>query len=107
MLKFKSKQAAVCDDAAPRSARSFLLRCAAAAGVCFLASFGNMVGFPSFMNVACAVIAGRFSPAAFIGALLSYSVQGRLAESAIQIAAIAVCSAVNFFFPVYGRTDVL
>ena len=103
MLKFKSKQAAVCDDAAPRSARSFLLRCAAAAGVCFLASFGNMVGFPSFMNVACAVIAGRFSPAAFIGALLSYSVQGRLAESAIQIAAIAVCSAVNFFFPAYSK----
>lgn len=103
MLKFKSKQAAVCDDAAPRSARSFLLRCAAAAGVCFLASFGNMVGFPSFMNVACAVIAGRFSPAAFIGALLSYAVQGRLAESAIQIAAIAVCAAVNFFFPAYSK----
>lgn len=85
------------------SPSGFAARCIAAAAVCFVASFGKMVGFPSYMNIACAVVSGRYSAAALLGALASYAVQGSLSSSAVQLGVMLVTAAMNIFFPYFSK----
>lgn len=82
---------------------SFVFQCFIWAAVCFAASFGRMAGSPSYINVACAVIAGRFSPAALLGAVAAYSITGTLFSSSVQIAAMLITVAVNVFFPYFSK----
>ncbi len=69
----------------------------------FIAAFGKMVGFPSFMNVACAALSGRFSAAVLIGTAVSCAIQGSFAEQAVQLGAILVTVALNIFIPDYSH----
>lgn len=103
MIKLRSKPQSAAPSGEAAAARSFAARSALSAAVCFIASFGKMVGFPSYMNVACAVMSGRYSGAALIGALVSYAIQGGIAASAVQLGAIAVTVAMNIFFPYYSK----
>lgn len=83
--------------------RKTALRCVIAAAVCFLASFGKMIGFPSYMNVAAAVLSGQFSGAALIGAAVSCAVQRSFTAQAVQLSAILVVVALNVFFPDWSK----
>jgi stage II sporulation protein E len=101
-LKSHEKTAALASDEI--TAKGYVARSFAAAAVCFAASFGTMAGFPSYMNVACAVMSGRYSGAALIGVIASYAVQGKLLSSAVQTAAVLVAAAVNLIFPYFSKS---
>lgn len=85
--------------------QSFAIRSLFSAAVCFIASFGSMVGFPSYMNVACAVVSGHYCGAALLGALASYAIQGKLAQGAVQLCSILAAAMMNLFFPYYSKNN--
>lgn len=103
MIQLKSKNQKQTQSRSYSAAHSFAARAVLSAAVCFIASFGTMVGFPSYMNVACAVIAGRYSGAALLGALVSYVIQGKVLTSAVQLGAMIITAAMNIFFPYYSK----
>lgn len=85
------------------SGKAFALRCVISAFVCFLAGFGRMIGFPSYMNVAVAMLSGQFSSAALLGAAVSCAVQKSFAAQAVQLGAILVIVSLYVFFPDWSK----
>ncbi|MBQ9375438.1 MAG: SpoIIE family protein phosphatase [Ruminococcus sp.] len=75
---------------------------------CFVASFGSLMGFPSPVNVAVAVLSGTNIIPAFIGALLSYIIQGSLDVGIVQLCSILVIAVVRvvLFNPVKNDNPV-
>ncbi len=90
--------------AATSKGRAYALRCIISALVCFLAGFGKMIGFPSFMNVAACAVSGRMSWAGLIGAAVSCTVQRSFAAQSVQLGAMLVITSLNIFFPDWSKS---
>lgn len=73
--------------------------------VSFVASFGKILGFPSPMNVAVAVLSGVNIIPAFIGAVLSYIIQGSPGAGIVQLCSILVVVALRAVLYENGRKD--
>ncbi|MCD8096048.1 MAG: SpoIIE family protein phosphatase [Ruminococcus sp.] len=84
-------------------AGGYALRCFFTALISFTATFGKMVGFPSFMNVAVAALAGRYSAAALLGTAISCAATGSFDSQAVQLGAMLIFTALNIFFPDFSK----
>lgn len=84
-------------------AKGYIIRCLLAASACFVCTFGRMVGFPSFMNVAVCAVCESFSPAALLGAAVCCAIRGTIAGEAVQLGSMLTITALNVFFPNYSR----
>ncbi|MBR1724320.1 MAG: hypothetical protein IJ723_04790, partial [Ruminococcus sp.] len=84
-------------------AREYALRCVLAAAACFECTFGRMLGFPSYMNVAVCAVCESFSPAALLGAAVCCAIRGTLDGQAVQLGSMLAITALNVFFPNYSR----
>ncbi len=101
MNKLKSRTdifSAAAEHASVRSHRPVML-CIAAAAVGYISAFGRMAGYASYMSVACAAVAGGYSPAVFVGAAAGCAVTGAYADCAVQLGSILIIAALNVFFP--------
>lgn len=101
MNKLKSRTdifSAAAEHASARSHRPVML-CIAAAAVGYISAFGRMAGYASYMSVACAAVAGGYSPAVFVGAAAGCAVTGAYADCAVQLGSILIIAALNVFFP--------
>ncbi len=87
----------------PVRAREYIVRCLLAAAACFICTFGRMVGFPSYMNVAVCAVCESFSPAALLGAAVCCAIRGTLAGQAVQLGSMLAITALNVFFPNYSK----
>lgn len=74
-------------------------------GVSFVASFGKILNFPSPINVAVAVLSGVNIIPAFIGAVISYLIQGSLQAGIVQLCSILVIAALRTIIYQSGRND--
>lgn len=83
--------------------RSYLMRFSLTAFAAFLAGFGKMIGFPSYMSAAVAAVSGQFAGAALLGAAVSAAIQGSLAAQAVQLGAIFIFAAMSVFFPHWSK----
>ena len=75
------------------------------AAAAFTASFGKILGFPSSMNVAVAVLSGTNVIPAFLGSALAYFVSGTFSEGIVQLCAILVIGAVRLVMPSADHKD--
>lgn len=91
------------DTGSPRRGREVLIKCLLAAGIGFLSGFGKMIGFNSYMCVAAAAAAGRYSGAVLIGTAVSCLAGDGFAASAVQLGSMLTIAALNIFFPDYSR----
>ncbi|SDA27216.1 stage II sporulation protein E [Ruminococcus sp. YE71] len=83
--------------------KTYLAKFSLTAAAAFLAGFGKMIGFPSYMSVAVAAVSGQFAGAALLGTAVSAAVQGSLAAQAVQLGAIFIFAAMSVFFPHWSR----
>lgn len=61
----------------------------------FVAAFGKLLGFPSPVNVAIAVLSGVNIIPAFIGSVCAYLIQGSLEDGIVQLCSILVIAVVR------------
>ena len=69
------------------SGKTNVLMAVLSAAAAFTASFGKILGFPSSMNVAVAVLSGTNVIPAFLGSALAYFVSGTFSEGIVQLCA--------------------
>ena len=81
------------------SGKTNVLMAVLSAAAAFAASFGKILGFPSSMNVAVAVLSGTNVIPAFLGSALAYFVSGTFSEGIVQLCAILVIGAVRLVMP--------
>lgn len=84
-------------------ARKYISRCLLAAAACFVCTFGRMVGFPSYINVAVCAVCESFSPAALLGAAVCCAIRGSITGQAVQLGSMLAITALNVFFPNYSK----
>lgn len=65
----------------------------------FVSSFGKLLGHPSQMNVAAAVLAGENILPVFVGSVIAYAVMGSFSQGAIQLCAILVIAGLRWILP--------
>ena len=61
----------------------------------FIASFGEISGYPSSMNVAVGVLSGMNFVPAFVGSVLSYIIQGSWESGIIQLCSLLVIGVIR------------
>ena len=72
----------------------------------FLATFGKILGFPSSMNVAVAVLSGGNVIPAFLGSVLAYFLTGTLSDGIIQVCSMLIIASIKFIVPMgEGKND--
>lgn len=81
------------------SGKTNVLMAVLSAAAAFAASFGKILGFPSSMNVAVAVLSGTNVIPVFLGSALAYFVSGTFSEGIVQLCAILVIGAVRLVMP--------
>ena len=91
------------DTGDPRRFGDVLVKCFSAAALGFLSGFGKMIGFGSYMCVAAAACAGRYSGAVLLGTAVSCLLGGGFAAMAVQLGSMLTITALNVFFPDYSR----
>lgn len=87
------------------SGKTNVLMAVLSAAAAFAASFGKILGFPSSMNVAVAVLSGTNVIPAFLGSALAYFVSGTFSEGIVQLCAILVIGAVRLVMPSADHKD--
>ena len=87
------------------SGKTNVLMAVLSAAAAFTASFGKILGFPSSMNVAVAVLSGTNVIPAFLGSALAYFVSGTFSEGIVQLCAILVIGAVRLVMPSADHKD--
>lgn len=87
------------------SGKTNVLMAVLSAAAAFAASFGKILGFPSSMNVAVAVLSGTNVIPAFLGSALAYFVNGTFSEGIVQLCAILVIGAVRLVMPSADHKD--
>ena len=65
----------------------------------FVSSFGKLLGHPSQMNVAVAVLAGENILPVFVGSALGYAVMGSFTQGAVQLCAMLVIAGLRWILP--------
>lgn len=82
-----------------------VIGCIITAAAAFLASMGKIMGYPSPVNVAVAVVSGKYIIPAFLGSALSYIVSGNAENGIIQLCTILVIAGIRLTVMHDSRRD--